>query len=270
MKLFQVLNALDPDLQARDCKIHLAVAHGAEDPLDVYLAGNFDDWQTYQTRKNFERPQVVSLIALPQPAHWLFAGVHDASGCATRPDGRFRYALARRPTTEELDGRLIVRFERPGRQSYLLAERWQDALLVAELRPQKLRVSEFPGYSHAMLTKAHLDIVVKHGIESWRSALRSVAGVYLIADRSTGKLYVGSATAGEGIWARWSSYAQTGHGGNKELKALLVAKGSGHAECFQFGVLEIADSHASADDVLAREAYWKRLLLTREFGNNSN
>ena len=49
-----------------------------------------------------------------------------------------------------------------------------------------------------MLSKQQLDTVVKQEVESWKAALGSVAGVYLIADRRTGKLYVGSAT-GNGV-----------------------------------------------------------------------
>ena len=43
-----------------------------------------------------------------------------------------------------------------------------------------------------------------------------------------------------------------------------------YAENFQFGVLEIADTHASDADVVKRETRWKELLLTREFGYNGN
>jgi excinuclease UvrABC nuclease subunit len=52
-------------------------------------------------------------------------------------------------------------------------------------------------------------------------ALGSVQGVYLIADSSTGQLYVGKA---ERILGRWNAYAyayaRDGHGGNVALKEL--------------------------------------------------
>jgi hypothetical protein len=111
---------------------------------------------------------------------------------------------------------------------------------------------------------------VRQQLESWRAALSAVAGVYVIADRLTGKLCVGSATAGEGIWSRWCAYAATGHGGNRELKQLLQVEGDAYADNFQFGALEIADTHASQEDVLAREAHWKVLLLSCTHGYNSN
>ena len=62
----------------------------------------------------------------------------------------------------------------------------------------------------------------------------------------------------------------TGHGGNLELKRLLQAEGAAYADNFQFGVLEIADAHASTEDILARESYWKELLLSGAHGYNAN
>ena len=35
--------------------------------------GDFDEWQTWQTRRNFEREFVLSLIQLPERNKWLFA-----------------------------------------------------------------------------------------------------------------------------------------------------------------------------------------------------
>lgn len=263
---------LDNELVPDKCKLHFASWNGEEDPLDVFLAGNFDEWQSWQARKNFKLPYVVSLIALPKSSHWIFAGAYDSLGCDWKEKhGAYRYRLRRRDRPSEFEGRLIAAFERPGRQSYLLGERWHHAILVAEIRPDRIQVSEFPGYSAAMLTKQHLDIVVAQEIESWRSALSNVAGIYVIADRNTGKLYVGSATGGEGIWSRWCAYSATGHGNNRELRELLRREGKQYSEYFQFGVLEIADTHASSDDVLERESHWKNLLLTRvPHGLNAN
>ena len=37
---------------------------------------------------------------------------------------------------------------------------------------------------------------------------------------------------------------------------------------FQYSILEIADTHASDEDILKREAYWMDALKTRKFGMN--
>jgi len=51
MRLFKILHLLHKELMPHQCKIHLAGWNGVDDPLDVYLAGGFDDWQACQTRK---------------------------------------------------------------------------------------------------------------------------------------------------------------------------------------------------------------------------
>ena len=271
MKLFSLLQALDHDVAPEHCKIHLATWNGREHPLDVYLAGEFDAWQAIQTQRNFERPLVVSLIDLREPNRWLFAGIHESHGATHDPESTvYRYDMRCRDQSNEFDGRLIVRFERRGRTSYLLAENWTDDLLVDEVRPEKLRYAEFPGYSRVLLSKQHLDLIVRQGIASWKTALSHVAGVYVISDRLTGRLYVGSATGQEGLWSRWRAYSSNGHGGNRELRDLLSEKGERYADNFQYSVLEIADTHTSDKDVLEREAYWKSVLLSRDHGLNRN
>jgi hypothetical protein len=133
-----------------------------------------------------------------------------------------------RPSCATIAGRLIADFERPGRQSYLLAERWSDQIVVDEIRRERISVPEFPGFKALHLTKPQLDMIVRHDQGSWRAALSSVAGVYLISDSVTGRLYVGSATGEGGIWQRWVQYSLTGHGGNKELGMLRPDACSAH------------------------------------------
>ncbi len=93
-------------------------------------------------------------------------------------------------------------------------------------------------------------------ISQWR-------GIYLIVDRASGKSYVGSAHGDENILARWSSYGDTGHGGNIDLK-------DRDPTMFQFSILERVSPDLPADEVIRVEATWKERLGTREFGLNKN
>ena len=79
-------------------------------------------------------------------------------------------------------------------------------------------------------------------------------------------------TRGGGIWSRWRSYSLSGHGGNDDLVALLGQEGHGpgHAQHFQYSILEIADTHASIEDVKRRERHWKRVLHSNAHGYNKN
>ena len=270
MKLFDLLAALGR-ITASSCKIHLACHNGIEDPLDVFYAGDFKKWQEGQNKKNFERDYVLGLIQMPQRAQWLFAGVYRTAGCVPDPNRPgVIYSTFEQSEYSEFIGRLIVKFERPGRQSYLLAENWVDSIIVTEIKSERLSVSDFPGYKALSVKKSHLDIIVRDMLPTWRAALSSVSGVYVICDTLSGKLYVGSAYGDGGIWARWTNYSLTGHGGNAGLKELLSQRGSDYARSFLFGILEVCDSSASREDVLSRESHWKKLLCTQSFGYNQN
>jgi len=294
MKLFDILKLELPSLKPEDCKIHLAVWNGRDDPLDIFLRGEFPEWQNWQSHKNFERPYIVSLIKMGGPSRWLFAGVHSTHGCSpveaqqVRPWDKtsqyhatnegaavkqaVRYDTKELPECAALTGRLIIEFARSGRQSYLKAENWAERLQVSELKPRPVAVEEFPGFSNVLLPKWKLDIIVAQEIESWKSALSSVAGVYLITDTKTGRHYVGSAYGTGGIWGRWKAYAQDGHGNNKNLKSLLQKEGADYGTQFQFSIMETADTSAGEDDVLKRETHWKNVLCSREShgGYNAN
>jgi hypothetical protein len=275
MRLFDFLHAATPDLGPTHCKIHLASWNGVEKPLDVYLAGDFDDWQRWQSKRNFERPFVVSLIQLPQTGQWLFAGLHTSGQPVrrTHPLDQIEYnhyPLIEDARCQEFNGRLVVSFSRPGRQSYLDAETWTERILVSELYPSRIELSEFPGYRSVDISHDELVTIFQRNIDSWKAGLSAVAGIYLITDTKSGKLYVGIAHGQGGFWQRWSDYAKTGHGGNKELMQLLVTNGSAYARNFQYAVLEIADTHTLCDDLRPRETHWKRILSSRAHGLNAN
>lgn len=277
MRVFDMLRLLAPELEPTATKIHLAGWNGYDDPLDVFLAGRFAEWQSFQSQRNFERPFVLSLIKTRERDRWLFAGVHKVEGPCYRvtdptlPEQEcWRYPMFELAAVSNLTGRLVASFTRVGRQSYLVAENWVDQIMLAEVYRQRLSIGEFPGFRSVDLTFDELQLIVGHGLESWRSTLSNVAGVYLISDGVTGQLYVGSASGAGGIWQRWSDYSATGHGGNVELRAVVNGSGLQRASAFRFSILEIADIHTGESEVLARETHWKRVLLSRSHGLNGN
>ncbi|OFW87198.1 MAG: hypothetical protein A3J37_09035 [Alphaproteobacteria bacterium RIFCSPHIGHO2_12_FULL_45_9] len=274
MKALSILEAVGGSLNIHDMKIHLAVHNGYDNPIDVYLAGNFPEWQRWQTKRNFTCKYVLSLIKYNKSNHWLFAGIYETNGYQklSHTGGKidYYYDLKSLPSYEELNGRMIVSFKRTGRQSYLHAERWIQGIDLEEILPKKHSISDFPGFKKIDISKGELDLIFRHELTSWKTALSNVAGVYLISDTKSGKLYVGSAYGAGGFWQRWLNYSQNGHGQNKELLALLKEEGNDRAHSFRFSILELADLHDSRDEVIARETHWKRLLLSRSHGFNSN
>lgn len=133
-----------------------------------------------------------------------------------------------------------------------------------------MSIADFPGFNSVRLSFAMLKSIIRQNNPSWRAVLANVAGIYVITDISTGKQYVGSAYGGIGLWQRWSEYANSGHGGNRELRELLRAEGNDYADNFQFSLVEVCDINANPDFIISRESHWKDVLMTRKFGLNSN
>lgn len=128
----------------------------------------------------------------------------------------------------------------------------------------------FPGFDRVLISHALLQTVVDDSrYASWRTALGSVQGVYLIADTLTGKLYVGKADGSERILGRWTAYARDGHGGNV---ALLKLAGLDPAHCrhFQFSILRVFGPSVPSPEIDEAESHYKRALLTRAHGLNLN
>lgn len=241
--------------------------------MDVFLEGRFDKWQSWQSKRNFEKEYVVSLIQAGRPTHWLFAGLFRRKSRTHHalPRSHYIYDLERIEAAEEWVGRLYLKSAYKQRHSYPLGKTLATDLIVSELLPKRLTIGDFPGFKSVNLTKEHLDIVVRQNIPTWRAALSNVKGVYLITDSETGKLYVGKADGANGIWGRWCAYSSTVHGGNVALKKEFGIEASTERQHhLRFSILEIADLHAMSGEIDARESHWKQILLTREFGYNLN
>jgi len=131
---------------------------------------------------------------------------------------------------------------------------------------------EFTSYDRIILTYDMLKSIVSKSKEHkiWEDKLSSVAGVYLITDTKTGKHYVGSASSADnGIWGRWSSYATTKHGGNKQLIALMECDPN-YCENFIFSILDIFPIQRDRSQILECEQLYKRKLCSIQFGLNDN
>lgn len=135
---------------------------------------------------------------------------------------------------------------------------------VVELKAHN-SIDQFYSYDDIQLSYQDMRTIIKNTDSNyiWYTALSSVNGIYLIRDKSNGKLYIGSAYGEDGIWGRWKTYSQNGHGGNEELKLLNPIN-------FEFSVLEIISSVVSIDEVIERENRWKDRIGTRIFGLNKN
>ncbi len=266
LRLIDVLNI--KNIPLNDHKIHLAT--GENPPAyEAFIRGEFKDWQEGQNNKNFPCTHILSLVSLGNN-RWVFAGVYKVLGVEKGVEQPFRYRTELIPNQEDIIGRIIVFFKRPSRASYIWGDKYSKFIMILEIMPEPLSIGEFPGFHNISIQYKTLCVITKNQVESWKSALSNVYGIYLIADGNTGKMYVGCAKGEGGIWQRFNNYCETKHGGNKDLMNLLNDKGLDYANNFHFSILEVIDTQASEKYIFEREGYWKSILLTRKFGLNSN
>jgi hypothetical protein len=185
-------------------------------------------------------------------------GIHADSTDDDEPLRTFRLEVT--DEMADLRDRLVIgwRSPRTWRLSRTTAARY-PVMEIADARPVP-----FPGFDRLVLDHAQLQAAMREQrFASWRTALSSVLGVYLITDTRDGRQYVGKADGAESIRQRWSAYATNGHGGNVELRGLDPTS-------FRYSVLRVFDPATPTRDIGAAESHFKRALGTRDHGLNRN
>lgn len=270
INFFELLKVVGKELDPTKCKVHFACYNGIEDPYeDVFLLGKWKEWQEGQTKKNFTRSLIVSLIQLRPRNLWMFAGVYKCNGIARESEALYHYSTDEIIDYSSIVGRAVVDYDKTFRNSYPYGESIANEAMIHQILPAKVCMKRFDGYGSVRLRYAELCLIVNEAIEGWLAPLSAVAGVYLITDTNNGKLYVGSAYGGGGIMERWRLYAQCGHGGNVKLKERLSAVPEAR-NGFEFSILETVDISASNDYIIQRESLWKDRLGSRINGYNEN
>ena len=258
-------------------KLHLACRNeDGDQPLDLFVhdRAEWEGWNTWRgARDDFNREFIFSLIDFyPQRDRWLFAGAYKIVG--RRPANRAHsYDIELLPESKPYIGRLKLILKRPGRAKAFNLENYYSDFVVSEILPDPYSGEAFAGYDNIDLSFAMLENLIRAQRLDWKTALENIKGVYLITDSSNGKRYVGSAYGGTGVWARWNCYVFTGHGYNDELTQLIAKQSVDHARnYFRFSLLEYLPAKTDDAVVIARESYWKTVLLSRrpEFGYNRN
>lgn len=175
------------------------------------------------------------------------------------------YEFSNLPEYEKYFGRLIIKYKNTSQNMIRLAESVINECEVVQILPETFDNELFPGYDKVDISWDDLRRVIDK--ESWRTALKNQKGVYLITDTSNGKKYVGSAYGEDMILSRWQSYIKNGHGSNVELMNLHFNHINRY---FRFSILDIFKSTIDDQTIIDKETWWKKVLLTREFGYNRN
>ena len=186
--------------------------------------------------------------------------VLENHGEASNDGSRRVFHLVESERMADLKNRLVIgwRSPRAWRISATTAARY-PVMEISEAQPVP-----FPGFDRLVLDYPQLEAVMReHRYASWRTALASVMGVYLITDTRDGRQYVGKADGAESIRQRWSAYAANGHGGNVELRNI-------DPETLRFSLLRVFDPTTPTSQIHAAESHFKNALDTRRHGLNRN
>ncbi len=160
----------------------------------------------------------------------------------------------------DLQGRLVIGWKSPRtwRMNGAAAGAY-PVMGIADAEP-----IPFPGFDRLVLSYPQLQAVMReHRYASWRTALSSVVGIYLVTDTRDGRHYVGKADGAENIRQRWSSYATNGHGGNVGLRTL-------DPSTFRYSLLRVFDPATPTRDIDIAESHFKDALDSRRHGLNRN
>ena len=260
-------------------KVHLAAYNGHEHPLDVF-ARDRDEWKFWNEwrggKDDFNREYILGLIPdYHKTDRYVFGGIFRViERYDDWQETEIGYKVELTNQFDSLIGRLVVGFSRYQglRGRAFLLENFMDSMSIVEILENPYEVEDFPGYDNVKVDFSSLELLVHNQKTDWRVALENVKGIYLIVDKSNGKKYVGSAYGDSGIWSRWCTYINTGHGYNDELIELIEKNGIDYArKFFQFAILELRSMKTDDDTIIRRESFWKEVLLTRgDFGYNKN
>jgi hypothetical protein len=231
--------------------------------------GSFEKYQSIQKRpKIFAEAKFLAAFVATPLNETLFVGLYAIRGHGKAPaglidpisgesvEGMDLYDLKLLPALKDYQGRLSIVWGDGYRAWVQRAETNEKNIL--EIRRNE-KEPPFPGFLDFREQLSRLSSVPV----AWREVLSSVGGIYLLTCPRTGKQYVGSAHGSAGFWGRWEEYAASGHGGNCRMMDVPDSD-------YQVGVLEVAASSTSVENLIEMESRWKEKLQTRKFGLNAN
>ncbi len=256
-------------------KVKFNQNNGTEDPMDLYLRDPDIvncQWLFWRNKQRYFNVGQIAICLLKLSYDtWLLTTIKRVTEELGVVNG-INYKGEELEEYRQYFGRVIIKYHKTAQTQGMFYNTVCDELEVLEVLPNVFDGDEFPGYDKVRLSYMQLQSLIERQKKSWIAALENQKAVYLITDKSNGKLYVGSATSDNGmLLTRWSNYAENGHGGNVELKKLVSEKGLDYIkQNFQYSILENYNARVDDHVILDRESWWKETLQSRVFGYNNN
>lgn len=254
-----------------NCKIRLVKSHKQTNPLK-FMGGEdremLDNWLLWNySNKSFKVDDVViGLIRIGdgKDDRWVLFDVAKIIEDLGVKKG-VGYKKKTLDIYKKFLGRVVVSYKNKSQNLIRLAESLIEECVVSQIMDREFEDNKFPGYDNVDVNWSDLKRCIS--TDSWKTALQNQKGVYLITDTKSGKMYVGSAYGENMIYGRWMSYVKNGHGGNVDLKKLSFEDIKLN---FKYSILEIYKYSVDDQVIIDRESWWKRVLMSREYGYNKN
>jgi len=262
--LNDILNLKDLE----NTKIRFLMKNRFQDPLHYYQHDEkrLFDCQFWNINNKVFRPGKTAIGFLPIGKNkWL---LFDISKITKDLEvlGGVGYEYEQINEYKKYFGRVVIEYHQKYQNVVNLANTVIGRCKVLQILEDTYDVYDnFPGYENVNISWKEMQNILNK--EVWKTALENQKGVYLITDKSNGKMYVGSASGKDMIYGRWSTYIKNGHGDNEELKAL----GFSHIQkYFCYSILDIYKSTTDPKIIEKRESWWKETLQSRKHGYNGN
>lgn len=256
-------------------KIKFNQWNGTEDPMDIYKRDPDEintRWLFWRTEQRYFNVGQIAICLLKLTYDtWLLTTIKKVTK-------EFDVKKDINYDGEEVErfkpyfGRVILKYRKRHTAQGVYASKYINKLEVIHILPSTFDGEDFPGYDNIRLSFSQLETIIKRNKKDWIAALENQKAVYLITDKSNGRLYVGSAYGENGmLLQRWRSYIKNGHGGNVDLRRIVNENSFEYVkENFQYSLLENFNSRVDSKIIIKRESWWKKTLQTRIFGYNKN
>lgn len=257
-------------------KIKFNQFNGEEDPLEEYKKNPDvvnNEWLFWRTKQRYFNVGQIAICLLKISYDiWLLTTIKTVvKDFDINNDINFQGNEIEK--YKPFFGRVLIKFHKNFQSQGRYAKEIFNDFEVIQILPAIYDGDNFPGYDKVRLSFIQLETIITRNKRDWIAALENQKAVYLIKDLNNRLLYVGSATGENGmLLQRWENYVRNGHGGNKELMAIVEAKGFEYVKkYFQYSILENYNSRVDKNIILSRESWWKETLGTHTpFGYNWN
>lgn len=242
---------------------------------DIYLHENsaFMMYQSEQLVKRFQNVDYIVSFIGEDGNDSRFIGVYKNCGIKQvlsdyNGEAHARYNFQEITGFELLKERVVIEWKSP--ISWLQHYKNEMNVVRIDRGLMENNIPVFTRFEDVVLNYSQLKMIFQLNNQEWKSKLESCNCIYLILDKHTGKQYVGSTYNNKGIWGRWAEYAETGHGNDVSLMALLSDDVKYAERNFQWCILETMPLKILPEQAVDRESLYKRKLGSREFGYNNN